>query len=117
MSLLAITQGDAQLIGVPSLDFPRIADRHYAHVVFRAVENRAAMVKNDGGYDSDIIYGSRMRYHYVVEMNFTVTTSWPRAGNVTQPSGVGDNAPIFWALPRLVGLSKSVLPPIIRNSP
>lgn len=45
----------AQLIGVPSNDWGSIADKHYTHVVFRAVENRVAMVKADGGYDSAII--------------------------------------------------------------
>ncbi|MFO7584242.1 MAG: nitrilase-related carbon-nitrogen hydrolase [Anaerolineales bacterium] len=44
-----------QLIGVPSNDWGSIADKHYTHVVFRAVENRVAMVKADGGYDSAII--------------------------------------------------------------
>jgi apolipoprotein N-acyltransferase len=41
----------AQLIGVPSKDWGEITDKHDTHVVFRAVENRVAMVKADGGYD------------------------------------------------------------------
>jgi apolipoprotein N-acyltransferase len=45
----------AQLIGVPSNDWGSIAEKHYTHVVFRAVENRVAMVKADGGFDSAII--------------------------------------------------------------
>jgi len=45
----------AQLIGVPSNDWGGIADKHYTHVVFRAIENRVAMVKADGGYDSAIV--------------------------------------------------------------
>ena len=44
-----------QLVGVPSNDWGSIADKHYTHVVFRAVENRIAMVKADGGFDSAII--------------------------------------------------------------
>jgi len=44
-----------QLIGVPSNDWGGIADKHYTHVVFRAIENRVAMVKADGGYDSAIV--------------------------------------------------------------
>jgi len=47
--------GGAQLIGVPSNDWGSIADKHYTHVVFRAIENRVAMVKADGGYNSAII--------------------------------------------------------------
>lgn len=45
----------AQLVGVPSNDWSSIADKHYTHVVFRAIENRVAMVKADGGYNSAII--------------------------------------------------------------
>lgn len=45
----------AQLIGVPSNDWSTIAEKHYTHVVFRAVENRVAMVKADGSYDSAIV--------------------------------------------------------------
>ncbi len=47
--------GGAQLIGVPSNDWGSIADKHYTHVVFRAVENRVAMVKADGGYNSVLV--------------------------------------------------------------
>ncbi len=45
----------AQLIAVPSNDWTGITYRHYTHVVFRAVENRTAMVKADGGYDSAVV--------------------------------------------------------------
>ena len=43
------------MIGIPSNDWSSIADKHYTHVVFRAVENRVAMVKADGGFNSAII--------------------------------------------------------------
>ncbi len=45
----------AQLIAVPSNDWPGIAHKHYTHVVFRAIENRTAMIKSDGGYDSALV--------------------------------------------------------------
>jgi len=45
----------AQLIAVPSNDWSAITYKHYTHLVFRAVENRVAMVKADGGYDSAVI--------------------------------------------------------------
>jgi apolipoprotein N-acyltransferase len=45
----------AQLIGVPSQDWPSIAQLHGTHLVFRAVENRVAMVKADGSFDSVIV--------------------------------------------------------------
>ncbi len=50
-----VARSGAQVVAVPSLDFPGIAHRHYGHLVFRAVENRVAMVKADGGYDSAIV--------------------------------------------------------------
>ncbi len=40
---------------MPSNDWSSIADKHYTHVVFRAIENRAAMVKADGSYNSAIV--------------------------------------------------------------
>ncbi len=45
----------AQLIAVPSNDWSAITYKHYTHLVFRAVENRVAMVKADAGYDSAVI--------------------------------------------------------------
>jgi apolipoprotein N-acyltransferase len=47
--------GGAQLIGVPSNDWPELSDKEYTHLVFRAVENRVALVKADTRYDSAII--------------------------------------------------------------
>lgn len=45
----------AQLIAVPSNDWSGITYKHYTHVVFRAVENRVAMIKSDGGYNSALV--------------------------------------------------------------
>jgi len=58
-----VARNGAVLIAVPSGDWPGIAEKHYAHVVFRAVENRVAMVKVDRSYDSAIIdpYGRIVR--------------------------------------------------------
>ena len=50
-----IANNGADLIAVPSGDWPGIADKHFAHLVFRAVENRAAMIKSDRNYDSAVI--------------------------------------------------------------
>ncbi len=53
-----------QLIAVPSHDGPTIADKHYTHLVFRAIENRAAMVKADAAWDSAIVspYGRSLEW-------------------------------------------------------
>lgn len=69
----------AQLIGVPSNDWGGIADKHYTHVVFRAIENRTAMVKADGGYDSAIVdpYG-----------RIQALASYPQGGGATLVSDV-----------------------------
>ncbi|AFV12380.1 nitrilase/cyanide hydratase [Thermacetogenium phaeum DSM 12270] len=50
-----VARNGVQLIAVPSFDWPAIAAKHYSHVVFRAVENRVAMVKADIAFDSAII--------------------------------------------------------------
>jgi len=50
-----VARNGAQLIAVPSFDSPEVAAKHYSHVVFRAVENRAAMVKADVAFDSAIV--------------------------------------------------------------
>lgn len=45
----------AQILAVSSNDVPGIADKHYTHLVFRAIETRLAAVKADSAYDSAII--------------------------------------------------------------
>ncbi len=51
-----ITRNGAQLILVPSHDWPQIASKHYTHLVFRAIENRVSLVKADNsGNDSVIV--------------------------------------------------------------
>ncbi len=50
-----LARQNVQLVAVPSNDWGSIAEKHYTHVVFRAVENRIAMVKADGGFNSAII--------------------------------------------------------------
>ena len=50
-----VTRNGAQIIAVPSADWPEIAHKHYTHIIFRAVENRVSMVKADVGYDSVIV--------------------------------------------------------------
>jgi apolipoprotein N-acyltransferase len=47
--------GGARLVATPSADVPAIAEIHYTHLVFRAIENRVSMVKADNEFDSAII--------------------------------------------------------------
>ncbi len=47
--------GGAHILGVPSNDWPALAERQVAYAVFRAVENRVALVKGDTFYDSLVI--------------------------------------------------------------
>lgn len=47
-----VTQSGAQMILAPSIDVGSIADARTASTVFRAVENRVAMVKADVAWDS-----------------------------------------------------------------
>lgn len=50
-----VARNGAQLVAVPSSDWGSIAHKHYPLLVFRAVENRLAMVKADSAYGSSII--------------------------------------------------------------
>jgi apolipoprotein N-acyltransferase len=50
-----VVRAGAQLVAVPTLDWPAIASKHYTHLVFRAVENGVAAVKADMAFDSAII--------------------------------------------------------------
>ena len=50
-----VTRNGAQLILVPSHDWPEIATKHYPHLVFRAIENRVAMVKSDSSGNNSVV--------------------------------------------------------------
>lgn len=50
-----VARNGAQIIAVPSFDWPAVAAKHYSHIVFRAVENRVALVKADVAFDSAIV--------------------------------------------------------------
>jgi apolipoprotein N-acyltransferase len=50
-----VARAGAQVIAVPSFDWPEVASVHYTHMVFRAVENRVSMIKADVGFDSAIV--------------------------------------------------------------
>jgi apolipoprotein N-acyltransferase len=54
-SIRRVARDGAQLTAVPSLDWPAVAAKHYTHLVFRAVENRTAVVKADIAFDSALI--------------------------------------------------------------
>ena len=45
----------AQVIAVPSNDWPALATRQYSNLALRAVENRVTLIKADTQYDSAII--------------------------------------------------------------
>jgi apolipoprotein N-acyltransferase len=48
----------AQIIAVPSADWPAIAAKHYVHSVFRALETGAAVAKSEFSRDSAIVDAS-----------------------------------------------------------
>jgi apolipoprotein N-acyltransferase len=50
-----IAANGAQIIAVPSNDWPAMAAKQYTNLVMRAVENRVALVKADTRYDSAVI--------------------------------------------------------------
>jgi apolipoprotein N-acyltransferase len=51
----AAVDAGAQLLAVPSWDWSGIAEQHYAHLVFRAIENQVPAAKADTAWDSAIV--------------------------------------------------------------
>ncbi len=50
-----VTRHGARLIAASSSDVSTLADTHYTHLVFRAIENRVSTIKADNKYDSAVI--------------------------------------------------------------
>ena len=50
-----VAKNGAQLLIIPSADWEGISPKHFTHAVFRAIENRTAIVKVDGNRSSVII--------------------------------------------------------------
>jgi apolipoprotein N-acyltransferase len=53
-STRAVAAEGARLVAVPTADVEGIARIHYTEMVFRAIENRVAVVKGDEGWDSAV---------------------------------------------------------------
>lgn len=47
----------AQILAAPSNDWSGIAYHHYTHTVFRAIENRTAVVKSERAFNSSVVDG------------------------------------------------------------
>ncbi len=84
-----LTRNGAQLILVPSHDWPQIATKHYTHLVFRAVENRVSLVKADNSGNDSVIIDP---YGRIIAS--AVTPGGDRKGRVViadAPLGTGDS--------------------------
>ncbi|HFD40698.1 MAG TPA: hypothetical protein ENJ31_12720, partial [Anaerolineae bacterium] len=84
-----IARNGAQLILVPSHDWPQIATKHYAHLVFRAVENRVSLAKADSSGNDSVIVDP---YGRIIAS--AVTPGGDRQGQVViadTPLGTGDS--------------------------
>lgn len=84
-----ITRKGAQLILVPSHDWPQIATKHYTHLVFRAVENRVSLVKADNSGNDSVIVDPNGRI-----IALALTPDGDHAGQVLVadvPLGTGDS--------------------------
>jgi len=83
-----VVRNGAQLILVPSHDWPAIATKHYTHMVFRAIENRVAMVKSDNSGNNSVIIDP---YGRVIAA--AITPGGDKKGQVVAadvPLGTGD---------------------------
>jgi len=84
-----ITRNGAQLILVPSHDWPQIATKHYTHLVFRAIENRVSLAKADNSGNDSVIIDP---YGRIIAS--AVTPGGDRRGQVViadAPLGTGDS--------------------------
>jgi apolipoprotein N-acyltransferase len=50
-----VARNGAQILLIPSADWPEIAYKHYTHAIFRAVENNVSIVKSEWAFDSCFI--------------------------------------------------------------
>jgi apolipoprotein N-acyltransferase len=57
-SARAVARKGANILAVSSADVPGIAQKHYAHLVFRSIETGLPTVKADNTFDSSIIDGN-----------------------------------------------------------
>jgi len=84
-----VARRGAQLVLVPSHDWPAIAAKHYTHLVFRAVENRVSMVKADNSGNDSVIVDPYGRI-----LAAAITPGGDKAGQVVLadvPLGTGDS--------------------------
>jgi apolipoprotein N-acyltransferase len=89
-----ITRNGAQLILVPSHDWPQIATKHYTHLVFRAIENRVAMAKADNSGNDSVIIDSYGRI-----LAAAITPGGDKSGQVVisdVPLGTGNSLAVRW---------------------
>jgi apolipoprotein N-acyltransferase len=84
--------GGALLVAAPSADVPAIAETHYTHLVFRAIENRVSMAKADNEFDSAIIdpYGRILRRAVSSDGGLQATLV------AEVPLGAGDSPWVRW---------------------
>ena len=89
-----ITRNGAQLILVPSHDWPAIARKHYSHLVFRAIENRVSMVKADNSGNDSVIIDP---YGRIIAS--AITPGGDKTGQAViadVPLGSGDSLAVLW---------------------
>ncbi|HVT20342.1 MAG TPA: nitrilase-related carbon-nitrogen hydrolase [Mycobacteriales bacterium] len=83
----------AQVLAVSSNDVQGIADKHYTHLVFRAIETRTSAVKADSTYDSAAIdsYGRILAKHVTPDGSaYTLVADVPVGSGKTPYVSMGD---------------------------
>ncbi len=89
-----VTRNGAQVMLVPSHDWPAIATKHYTHLVFRAIENRVSMVKADNSGNDSVILDPYGRI-----ITAAITPGGDKTGQVISaevPLGSGDTLAVRW---------------------
>jgi apolipoprotein N-acyltransferase len=92
-SARSVAKLGAQVIAVSSNDVQGIADKHYTHLVFRAIEGRMSAVKADSTYDSAAIdpYGRILDRHITPDGSaYTLVADVPVGSGKSPYVSLGD---------------------------
>lgn len=92
-SARSVAKLGAQILAVSSNDVQGIADKHYTHLVFRAIETRLSAVKADSTYDSAAIdpYGRILKRHITPDGSaYTLVADVPLGSGKSVYVSLGD---------------------------
>lgn len=102
-----VARNGAQIIFAPSGDWPQIAEKHYIHSVFRAVENGVSVVKAEWAYDSAMIDP----YGRIISKSVSIS---PKEAVIVSDVPLGDGGTIYSKTGDVVGALSLVVMVVIQ---